>query len=89
MAASLDPCATRLNRCAHSPAPALRRAPPCARAARRSRSTMVAELMSDNTVRAYAKRKFLDVQRETQRGGKKARKEAKKGLAPKWSKARH
>jgi hypothetical protein len=50
---------------------------------------MVAELMSDNTVRAYAKRKFLDVQRETQRGGKKARKEAKKGLAPKWSKARH
>lgn len=50
---------------------------------------MVAELMADETVRKYAKRKHLEVQEATQRGGKKARTEKLKSRKPKWSRARH
>jgi hypothetical protein len=55
-----------------------------------SRSTMVAELMADEQTRKYARRKFLEVQHETQRGGKKARKlKAKELTTPKWARNRH
>mmetsp|Transcript_18982 Transcript_18982/g.51041 ORF Transcript_18982/g.51041 Transcript_18982/m.51041 type:complete len:185 (+) Transcript_18982:59-613(+) len=53
------------------------------------RKNMVAEVMADADMRKYAKRKFLEVQHETQRGGKRVQNEKAKAKAPKWARARH
>mmetsp|Transcript_13122 Transcript_13122/g.38574 ORF Transcript_13122/g.38574 Transcript_13122/m.38574 type:complete len:182 (+) Transcript_13122:52-597(+) len=53
------------------------------------KSNMVAELMGDETTRKYAKRKFLEVQHDTQRGGKRDLRMKAKGKKPKWARARH
>ena len=53
------------------------------------KQNMVAELLADEDTRKYAKRKFLEVQHESQRGGKHARKMKSRSSKPKWSLARH
>lgn len=50
---------------------------------------MVAELMADSKVRSYAKRKFLEVQTQSQRGGRNASKAKAKARKPKWAANRH
>ncbi|KAG8465421.1 hypothetical protein KFE25_002728 [Diacronema lutheri] len=61
-----------------------------ARLARSERRTnMVAELMADSKVRSYAKRKFLEVQTQSQRGGRNASKAKAKARKPKWAANRH
>lgn len=50
---------------------------------------MVAELMADAGVRAYAKKKFLQVQTQSQLGGRNASKAKAKARRPKWAANRH
>ncbi|KAJ1619532.1 Fcf2 pre-rRNA processing-domain-containing protein [Pavlovales sp. CCMP2436] len=53
------------------------------------RPTMVAEMMADESVRKYAKRKFMDVQHQAARGGKADRKAKVKARRPSWTANRH
>lgn len=50
------------------------------------KKTIIDELMADEEAKKYYKRKFLEIQKTKQSGGKKHYKQLKKKRRPKWEK---